>query len=189
MKTIELQITYDTEFLEAELRKQQRTREQSMESGRLIDEAVDLEVKNAKDFEGLTQLYKKIFNFLLYKNKELTDKEQLEEHSFKIEKEVAAALETVIPRAALGPFVTLNRSVKITELVEMSNLIIGIRLFNQEIGKGGASLTPVELLINYESRRLSQLTEKELRELTELCENYGLVFKAEENGKLKLQPN
>ena len=26
MKTIELQITYDTEFLEAELRKQQRTR-------------------------------------------------------------------------------------------------------------------------------------------------------------------
>jgi len=39
--------------------------------------------------------------------------------------------------------------VKITELVEMSNLIIGIRLFNQEIGKGGASLTPVEQLVNY----------------------------------------
>ncbi len=55
-----------------------------MESGRLIDEAVDLAVKNAKEFEGLTQLYKKIFNFLLYKNKELTEKEQLEEHSFKI---------------------------------------------------------------------------------------------------------
>lgn len=86
MKTIELQITYDTEFLEAERDKQQRMRDQSMESGRLIDDAVDLEVKNAKDFEGLTQLYKKVFNFLLYKNKVLTAKEDLEEHSFKIEK-------------------------------------------------------------------------------------------------------
>jgi hypothetical protein len=125
----------------------------------------------------------------LYKNKELTEKDHLEEHSFKIEKEVAAALETVIPRAALGPFVTLNRSVKITELVEMSNLIIGIRLFNQEIGKGGASLTPIDQLVNYESRKLTNLTTKELQELTELCEGYSLVFKAEEAGKLKLQPN
>jgi len=105
-----------------------------MESGRLIEEAVDLEVKKAKDFEGLTQLYKKMFNLVLCKNKELRGKDQLEEDCFKIYKEVAA-LETVIPRAALGPFVTLNRSAKITEPVEMWNLIIGIRVFSREIGK------------------------------------------------------
>lgn len=40
-----------------------------------------------------------------------------EENKFKIEKEVAAALESVIPRAALGPFVTLNSSEKVTQLV------------------------------------------------------------------------
>lgn len=32
---------------------------------------------------------------------------------YYMEKEVAAALESVIPRAALGPFVTLNPSEKV----------------------------------------------------------------------------
>jgi hypothetical protein len=44
-----------------------------METGKLIDDVVTLEIKNAKDFEGLTLLYKKIFNFLLYKNRELIE--------------------------------------------------------------------------------------------------------------------
>ena len=35
-------------------------------------------------------------------------------NSFNFEKEVAAALESVIPRAALGPFISLNPSEKIT---------------------------------------------------------------------------
>ncbi len=56
--------------------------------------------------------------------------------TFNIEKEVSAALESVIPRAALGPFVYLNPSEKVTQLVELSNLVIGIRLFNKELGKG-----------------------------------------------------
>ena len=43
----------------------------SLETGKLIDEVVTLEIKNAKDFEGLTNLYKKIYNFLIFKNIEL----------------------------------------------------------------------------------------------------------------------
>jgi hypothetical protein len=34
-----------------------------------------------------------------------------------VEKEVAAALESVIPRAALGPFVTLNPSEKVHKIM------------------------------------------------------------------------
>ena len=34
-----------------------------------------------------------------------------------MEKEVAAALESVIPRAALGPFVTLNPSEKVYDFI------------------------------------------------------------------------
>lgn len=65
---------------------------------------------------------------------------------------MAAALESVIPRAALGPFVSLNPSEKVTQLVELSNLVIGIRLFNKEIGKGGISLTSFNDLLNYNGR-------------------------------------
>jgi hypothetical protein len=93
-------------------------------------------------------LYKKIFNYLLYKNKELVINQQgvagvysapQEIQNLNIEKEVAAALESVIPRAALAPFVSLSNSEKVTQLAELSNLVIGIRLFNKAIGKGKVS--------------------------------------------------
>ena len=56
-------------------------------------------------------LYKKRFSFLIFKNKNLLlDSGEVD---YYVEKEVAAALESVIPRAALGPFVTLNPSEKV----------------------------------------------------------------------------
>lgn len=45
-----------------------------------------------------------------------------------MEKEVAAALESVIPRAALGPFVTLNPSEKVI-LIKLGNSISRIGQF------------------------------------------------------------
>jgi hypothetical protein len=73
----------------------------------------------------------------------------------------------VIPRAALGPFVTLNSSEKVTQLVELANLVIGIRLFNQEIAKGGAGLAKITALLNFESRGIKDLAYKELEDITE----------------------
>lgn len=71
-----MQITYDTEFLDMQKQKQNKANEDALTTGEKIDEVVNYEVKNAKDFEGLTQLYKKIFNFLLHKNREITQKNQ-----------------------------------------------------------------------------------------------------------------
>lgn len=117
---------------------------QSQETSRLIDEIMKIEAKSGKDFEGLTLLYKRIFNYLLYKNKELSANQSgytkqistTTTSSLNVEKEVAAALESVIPRAALPPFITLSKSEKVTQLAELCNLVIGIRLFNKEIEKG-----------------------------------------------------
>merc|ERR1711957_382439 len=113
-----------------------------MGSNRLIDEIVSFEPRSGNDFEGITILYKKIFNYLLYKNKQhiignyskikLTPSVQN-----TIEREVAAALESVLPRAGLRPFVSLTVPEKVAQLCELSNIVIGIRLFNRDIGKGG----------------------------------------------------
>lgn len=137
-------------------------------------------MKSAKDFEGLTLLYKKIFAFLLHKNKEITTMAN-EEHSiptasFNIEKEVAAALESVIPRAALGPFVSLNPSEKVTQLVELANLVIGIRLFNKEIGKGGASLASIEELVSKKESNDNDILRQEASEVVENCYVYTIFF-------------
>jgi len=131
--------------LEYHYKLTERRKQQSQDTSKLIDEIVNLETKNGKDFESLTLLYKKIFNYLLYKNKEIVVNQQninapyispTEVQNLNIEKEVAAALESVIPRAALAPFVSLSNSEKVTQLAELSNLVIGIRLFNKAIGKG-----------------------------------------------------
>lgn len=138
-------LEYETSFLEYHYKLTERRKDQSQDTSKLIDEIVTLETKNGKDFESLTLLYKKIFNYLLYKNKELVVNQQhlnspytspTEVQNLNIEKEVAAALESVIPRAALAPFVSLSNSEKVTQLAELSNLVIGIRLFNKAIGKG-----------------------------------------------------
>jgi hypothetical protein len=57
-----------------------------------------------------------------------------------IEREVAEALESVLPTAELRPFVSLTEIEKFFKLVELSNIVIGIRLFNRDIDKGGVGL-------------------------------------------------
>ncbi|KAL4475445.1 hypothetical protein ABPG72_022080 [Tetrahymena utriculariae] len=195
MKTIQMQISYDSAYIESEIQRQERIKNQSIETGKLTDEVVSLEIKNAKDFEGLTVLFKKIFNFLLYKNKELmydgTNKagnqdSENQATQFNIEKEVAAGLESVIPRAALGPFVSLNPSEKVTQLVELSNLVIGIRLFNKWIQKGGIGLVPFQDLLEYEGRDLIERIRQEAFEVIENCDNYTIFFQNVGPGKIKI---
>jgi len=38
--------------VESEVKRQDRIKKQSIETGKLIDEVVTLEIKNSKDFEG-----------------------------------------------------------------------------------------------------------------------------------------
>ena len=39
-------------------------------------------------------------------------------------------------------------------MVELANLVVGIRLFNKEIGKGGLSLNPIANLTDNDGRKL-----------------------------------
>lgn len=82
----------------------------------------------------------------------------------------------MIPRAALGPFVSLNPSEKVTQLVELSNLVIGIRLFNKKIGKGGASLSSLEDITQYSARSLLEEVRKESDETGDLGAIYTNFF-------------
>lgn len=65
-----------------------------------------------------------------------------------IEREVAASLESVLPRSGLRPFISLTAPEKVSQLLELSNIVLGIRLFNKEIDKGGVGLMTFEELID-----------------------------------------
>ena len=42
-------------------------------------------------------------------------------------------------------------------MVELANLVVGIRLFNKEIGKGGLSLNPITNLTDNDGRKLPDI--------------------------------
>ena len=79
------------------------------------------------------QLHRLIIAALLTKTGQSTQNELYQ-------KEVAAALESVLPRANLHAFAALDYADKRDRLVDLHNYVLGIRLFNKSIGKGGAGL-------------------------------------------------
>ena len=63
-----------------------------------------------------------------------------------VEREVAAAVESVFPRIGLKSFVQLSSEEKKVQLEELTSIVTGIRLFNKEAGKGGVGLESFEIL-------------------------------------------
>lgn len=181
LNTIKLQIGYDSAYVKQEVSRQQNITSLSHESNRLIDEIVSFETRSGNDFEGITMLYKKIFNYLLYKNKQhilgnYSSIKLTPSISNTIEREVAAALESVLPRAGLRPFVSLTTPEKVAQLCELSNIVIGIRLFNRDIGKGGVGLESFLDIINHPARSLLTDLNNEVAEIMELSDRYTMFF-------------
>ena len=52
----------------------------------------------------------------------------------------AAALQSVFPQTELATFQTLHKRDKERQLLELSMLVTGIRLFNKDAGKGGEGI-------------------------------------------------
>lgn len=140
------------------------------------------------NYNRLSQLYQRIFNFLIYKNKSLLsesnldnagrDAEDPEASVQSMEKEVAAALESVIPRAALSPFMMLNNTQKVTQLTELNNLVLGIRLFNKEIGKGGGSIRDIGQLLERIDNEFLEKIRVNLIDTVGLTEKYAFYFES-----------
>jgi len=181
LNTIKLQIGYDSAYVKQEVARQQNITNLSHDSNRLIDEIVSFEPRSGNDFEGITLLYKKIFNYLLYKNKQhiIGNYSQIKlTHAINntIEREVAAALESVLPRAGLRPFVSLTTPEKVAQLCELSNIVIGIRLFNRDIGKGGVGLESFQEIINHPARDLIKDLNEEVADIMEQSDKYTMFF-------------
>ena len=89
---------------------------------------------------------------------------------------MAAALESVLPRAGLRPFVALTTPEKVAQLCELSNIVIGIRLFNRDIGKGGVGLESFNEIINHPARNLINDLNTEVAEIMEQSDRYTMFF-------------
>lgn len=53
---------------------------------------------------------------------------------------ITAALQSVFPQTELGTFMSLTKRDKERQLLELTMIVTGIRLFNKECGKGGEGI-------------------------------------------------
>ena len=93
-----------------------------------------------------------------------------------VELEVAAALESVFPRIGLKAFIGMTQHEKESQLQELANIVLGIRLFNKEIGKGGADLNNESSLSKEASNNFVNGLRREINELAALCQKYTDVL-------------
>eukprot|EP01138_Halocafeteria_seosinensis_P012415 gb/GECG01012685.1/.p1 GENE.gb/GECG01012685.1/~~gb/GECG01012685.1/.p1 ORF type:complete len:728 (+),score=98.16 gb/GECG01012685.1/:1-2184(+) len=93
-------------------------------------------------------------------------------------KEITTALESVFPQTGLNAFLHLTREDKDAQLHELAHLVLGIRLFNWDIGKGGAGVTNIlgEALAEVSSSRSEVAQELDAAE--EMAQQYGDVLRA-----------
>lgn len=171
LETIKMQVAFDIAKLEEAdaLKAAQGAREER--EGSLLAGIVDARLKDGNnDVEALTALYRRIFNYLVVRA-------GLELGADRpAEREIAAALESVFPRIGLKPFTHLPAEDKGAQLHELANIVLGIRLFNRALGKGGAGIADHAALGRQRASELLHGAGSELEQVGQLCEQYAEVL-------------
>jgi len=181
IKCLELQAAYESAFADSETDSSKQKYESKVAEERVIGWISNFTAKFDEDFDTLTGLYKKIYQFLLLRcTSPMGSSTPTKEPA--IEREVAAALESVFPRVGLRSFVALTGPEKAAQLQELAGIVLGIRLFNQHQNKGGMGLPVIETVIaklNLEETMGN--VQKEVDELNEITKAYADLINAHTN--------
>lgn len=172
-KIMNLQIKFEASSMQQEAKLTDDLNYSSAESMKLIDSILEVKSTGANNYDTLTQLYQRILFFLIYKNNQLSfSPSQPSPHAESTSREVNTALESIIPRNALSPFIMLTNPEKATQLSELNNLVLGVRLFNKEISNGSQGLEDVEALVHRFDEGFVEEIKKSLNEVAGLVEDY-----------------
>ena len=168
---IPTQVDFDCSFLDEDNAFQKLVRVHKKIVATARANIAELEMQDANDFESLTTLYRKIFKFLL----DFAPAERGKQDRV-IEREVAAALESVFPRIGLKAFVQLTKEEKNAQLMELARIVLGIRLFNRHQGRGGAGLDSIDTDCPRLSDAMSGELAQDVESLSVLCDRYQEVI-------------
>ena len=179
LETIKMQVTFDSTYVRYEEELAQSNEARANKTKDLIRSIIAVRPKGGTDFETLTALYRQIFSYLQFvsrgqggldgKGLSQADPAAVER---AVERELAAALESVFPRIGLKSFVLLGAEEKRLQLEELARIVTGIRLFNREQGKGGAGLDHVEDAVATTVSDLREALDAEVAEQHEVCTRY-----------------
>lgn len=135
LETIKMQVSFDEASILNEEELSKKVIEKQEKLKKMQAEILNCHPKNLNDFDTLVLLYRQIYSYLIL---------QIDTQANRtIEKEIAAAMESVFPRTGLKVFISLyNKKItrrspsdKISQLNELSSIVLGIFTFySQELG-------------------------------------------------------
>jgi len=177
LETLRMQVAFDAAYVQKqeELEKDKAGMKRAYS---VLEQSIcALKFASSKDVGAMGQMQRLITAALL------TQSGQSAENDI-FQREVGAGLESVLPRANIHPFTTLDYADKRDRLMDLHHYVLGIRLFNKALGKGGQGLKDKvgdasELTLMLGSMVIDQLTATE-----RLISDYEAVIKyAHANGE------
>jgi hypothetical protein len=171
--TIKMQVTFESLYA-TELQKiRKKASKLETQNSQLLDHIVEIGT-NIQSNTQVASLYRSIFKLLLANSG--VDPSKIDR---TVEREVAAALESVFPQAGLNAFNMMNVEEKRKQIKEIISIVLGIRLFNLEIKKGGAGLVDVPGLALSEVNALFHQIESEASQINDQCYTYVDILNLE----------
>jgi len=170
LETVRLQVAYDTAYFTECNNIDKASTARAKQCDDILSDIVKLQTRGDSDFEGLTELYRRIFMFLSVDS----GVDGYEERT--IEREIVAAFESVFPRVGLRTFVTLQESDKALQVKELASIVFGIRLFNRAISKGGAGIEDVPGQLQVRLSDLQSKLHNQTEEFCTLCNDYTMTI-------------
>jgi hypothetical protein len=143
-ETIRMQVTFESFYATELQRLRQQQLKQEEDNSTRLERIVTLGT-NLQSNAQVASLYRALFKLMLANS-------SVEEpnRDRNVEREIAAALESVFPQAGLNAFNMMSHEEKQAQVRDLVNIVLGIRLFNKEIKTGGAGLADVPLLVSQE---------------------------------------
>ncbi|UJR21636.1 hypothetical protein I4U23_024713 [Adineta vaga] len=139
LDTIKLQVYFDMNYT---TREEFLTEHRRVLETRLQPITREITDNRATTKDELESLYRKIVSSVLLRSGlgSPTD--------ISVVREATAALQSVFPQTELGNFLNLSKRDKDRQLIELTQIVTGIRLFNKECGKGGEGIDNLPAILN-----------------------------------------
>lgn len=172
-ETVKMQVTFESLYATElhRLRQEQVKRDQS--NNQQLDKIVQIGT-NLQSNAQVASLYRSIFKLMLANS--CVDEGRRDRN---VEREIAAALESVFPQAGLNAFNMMMPDEKTNQIRDLVNIVLGIRLFNREIKKGGAGIVDIPGMVSTDVDKLYEELELESTEMGDICYTYSDIINLE----------
>ncbi|XP_018599039.1 cilia- and flagella-associated protein 206 [Scleropages formosus] len=165
--TIKMQVYFDMNYTS---QRELREEHEHLLLAKLSPVVCEITETRAKTHQALDGLYRKIVSYILLRSGMGSPT------NLSTVRETTAALRSVFPQSELGTFMSLMKRDKEQQLVELTRIVTGIRLFNKNTGKGGEDVDDLPEILNEALPICSMYIESELGTSRNLAYQYTAIL-------------